>query len=75
MVPQHSKFKEVFDERVRSLIKDHYCKRVDCRLPHLWIVRLKHMSNGNEVVLAGYPADRKIMQWTNKILRHKEFVD
>ena len=75
MEHQRSKFEMVYEERVKSLLTDRYCCRVDTRLPHVWVSRFKHMSNGNEVVLKAYPADRKIMQWTNHVLRHSEFID
>lgn len=68
------KFSKVFDERVSSLLADNYCKRLDTRLPHFWIVRLKHMANGNEIVLRGYPNDGCIIQSTNNIVTHKETV-
>lgn len=69
------KFTKVFDERVSSLLADHYCKRVDTRLPHFWIVRLKHMANGNEIVIRGYPQDSMIVQTTNNVVTHKEIVE
>ena len=68
------KFSKVFDERVSSLLADNYCKRLDTRLPHFWIVRLKHMANGNEIVLRGYPNEGWIVQSTNNIVTHKETV-
>ena len=68
------KFSKVFDERVSSLLADNYCKRLDTRLPHFWIVRLKHMANGNEIVLRGYPNEGWIVQSTNNIITHKETV-
>ena len=68
------KFSKVFDERVSSLLADNYCKRLDTRLPHFWIVRLKHMANGNEIVLRGYPNEGWIIQSTNNIVTHKETV-
>lgn len=68
------KFSKVFDERVSSLLADGYCKRLDTRLPHFWIVRLKHMANGNEIVLRGYPNEGWIIQSTNNIVTHKETV-
>ena len=70
-----SKFTVVYEERVKSLLLDHYCCRVDTRLPNLWISRFKHMSNGNEIVLKGYPMDGKIMQWTNHVFKHQEIVE
>lgn len=70
-----SKFTKVFDERVSSLLADHYCKRLDTRLPHFWIVRLKHMANGNEIVIRGYPQDSMIVQTTNNVVTHKEIVE
>jgi hypothetical protein len=68
------KFSKVFDERVSGLLADGYCKRVDTRLPHFWIVRLKHMANGNEIVLRGYPQEGCIIQTTNNIVTHRETV-
>lgn len=65
---------KVFQARVDSLLKDGYCKRVDTRLPHLWLVRLKHMSNGNEILLKGYPSDGVISQQTNHTTTHYERI-
>lgn len=67
-------FTKVFNERIASLIKDRYCKRIDTRLPNLWFVRLKHMSNGNSIVLKAYPQDSVIYQYTNGICKHTEYV-
>lgn len=69
------KFTKVFEERISALLKDHYCKRVDSRLPHLWFVRLKHMSNGNTIVLRGYPHEGTIYQRTNNNIVHVETVE
>lgn len=68
------KFTNMFNERLSSLLADHYCKRLDTRLPHFWIVRLKHMSNGNEIVLRGYPQDGLLVQSTNNIVTHREHI-
>ena len=68
------KFTKVFEERIRSFLDDHYCKRFDCRLTNLWYVRLKHMSNGNTIVLLGYPFDGTITQLTNGIVTHQEHI-
>lgn len=68
------KFSKVFNERVSSLLADKYCKRLDTRLPHFWIVRLKHMANGNEIVLRGYPQDGVMVQTTNNIVTHRETI-
>lgn len=67
-------FTKVFNERIASLIKDRYCKRIDTRLPNLWFVRLKHMSNGNSIVLKAYPHDSVFYQYTNGICTHTEYV-
>lgn len=68
------KFTKVFEERLQSFLEDNYCKRVDCRLPNLWFVRLKHMSNGNTIVLRGYPLDGTITQLTNGVVAHQEHI-
>lgn len=73
--PHSDKFQQVFEERIKSLLEDHYCKRVDTRLPHFWIVRLKHMSNGNEIVMRGYPMDGILIQSTNNIVTHREIIE
>ncbi len=67
-----ARFSKVYDERVHSLLKDGYCKRVDTRLPHFWIVRMKHMSNGNEIHLLGFPDRGVISQMTNNVCTHYE---
>lgn len=69
-----SRFTKVFDERVNSLIADGYCKRVDARLPNVWVARFQHNSNGNKIVLKGYPLNGKICQWTNGRIVHIEFL-
>ena len=68
------KFTRVFNERVSGLLADGYCKRVDTRLSHFWFVRLKHMTNGNDIVLRGYPQEGCIIQTTNNIVTHRETV-
>ena len=68
------RFTKVFEERLRSFLADHYCKRVDSRMPNLWFVRLKHMSNGNTIILRGYPLDGTITQLTNGIVTHQEHI-
>ena len=72
--PHSDKFQQVFEERIKSLLEDHYYTRVDTRLPRSWIVRLKHMSNGNEILLRGYPYAKVIFQSTNNVLTHSEYV-
>ena len=69
-----AKFSKVFNERVSSLLADGYCKRVDTRLPTIWYVRLKHMANGNEIRLYGYPGRHLIRQVTNNIETHCETI-
>ena len=73
--PHSDKFQQVFEERIKSLLEDHYCKRVDTRLPYVWLVRLKHMSNGNEILLRGFPFSKDIYQYTNHVLTHSEHVE
>lgn len=70
-----SRFTKVFDERIEALLQDGYCKRFDTRLPSVWFVRLKHMSNGNEIVLRGYPMDGRLIQSTNNIVTHQETIE
>lgn len=63
------RFRQIFGERVRSLTEDGYQVRVSTDTPTLLFCRLKHMANGNEIILKGYPATLSITQRTNNILK------
>lgn len=63
------RFRQIFGERVHSLTEDGYQVRVSTDTPTLLFARLKHMSNGNEIILKGYPATLSITQRTNNILK------
>lgn len=65
-------FSKVFHERLSSLMEDGYCVRVKCHDKRIWFVRLKHMANGNTIILKGYPAKSTIEQYTNSICTYKE---
>lgn len=72
---QTQKLSNIFEERVRSLLDDHYCRRVFVKLPHVWIARLHHMSNGNDIVIKVDPNKHRITQWTNKVKTHDEYLN
>lgn len=63
------RFRQIFGERVHSLTEDGYQVRVSTDTPTLLFARLKHMSNGNEIILKGYPATLSITQRTNHVLK------
>lgn len=65
----HSKdvFTTTFQERLTSLLEDGYVVRVKCEDKRLMFVRLKHMGNGNTIILKGYPHERLITQYTNNV--------
>lgn len=63
------RFRQIFGERVHSLTEDGYQVRVSTDTPTLLFCRLKHMANGNEIILKGYPATLSITQRTNNILK------
>lgn len=65
-------YSKAFQERLKSLLECGYMVRVKSQSQVLWFARLKHMANGNEVVLKGYPSQKLIEQFTNHILVHKE---
>lgn len=65
-------FSITFQERLFSLLECRYMVRVRTQTNNLWYVRLKHMANGNEVVLKGYPKTRHLEQYTNHILVYQE---
>lgn len=69
---QTLRLSNAFEERVRSLLDDHYCLRVKSRLSNIWFARLHHMSNGNDIVIKAFPLENRITQFTNRILTHDE---
>ena len=56
-----------FHERVSGLIKDRYALRFCNRTPTLWLARLHHMANGNDIVIKAYPQRNEVVQLTNKV--------
>ena len=69
---QTLRLSNAFEERVRSLLDDHYCLRVKTRLSNIWIARLHHMANGNDIVIKAYPKQMILEQFTNKVCTHRE---
>lgn len=59
-----------YEERIRALVADGYCLRYDYRSPTLAMARLKHMANGNHVILKADYNCRKLTQHTNNVLRY-----
>lgn len=56
-----------FHERVSGLISDRYYLRFCNRTPTLWLARLRHMANGNDIIIKAYPQRNEIVQLTNKV--------
>ena len=69
---QKLRLSNAFEERVKSLLDDHYCLRVKTQLSNIWIARLHHMANGNDIVIKAYPLEQRIIQFTNRIITHDE---
>ena len=69
---QKLRLSNAFEERVKSLLDDHYCLRVKTRLSNIWIARLHHMANGNDIVIKAYPKQMILEQFTNKVCTHRE---
>lgn len=69
---QTLRLSNAFEERIRSLLDDHYCLRVKTRLSNIWIARLHHMANGNDIVIKAFPLEQRITQYTNRIITHDE---
>lgn len=65
-------YEKVFCERVRALTEDGYMVRVWTQSPSLWLVRLHHMCNGNDIILKCYPMEKKVMQLTNHVKVYEE---
>lgn len=74
MMQNHFKdvFAITFRERLSSFLESRYMIRVQSQNDSLWFVRLKHMANGNEIVLKGYPKTRRVEQYTNHVLVYQE---
>lgn len=68
----NSTFAKVFKERITSLLEDRYCLRVKSESTTIWYARLKHMANGNEITLMGYPRTGVIEQWTNHVKTYQQ---
>ena len=61
-------------ERMRSHISDGYVIRHASTLDNLYMCRLKHMSNGNEIVLTARLDYLTLTQRTNHIITfHNEY--
>lgn len=75
---EHQRFKKrvlnIFDQRKQSLVEDGYHTRFLHKGSELMMCRLKHMANGNEIILKAYPLTGVITQYTNHILTHYEQV-
>lgn len=56
-----------FHERVSGLICDRYCLRFCNRTPTLWLARLRHMANGNDIIIKAYPNTHEVVQVTNRV--------
>lgn len=57
-------------ERLRSHVQDGYVVRHETKMDTFYMVRLKHMSNGNEIVLKADFEHYSLSQKTNHILTH-----
>lgn len=62
----------VFQERFQSLLEDGYKVRINYMKADLWLVKLKHMANGNSITLKARIADYTIIQLTNNIEVYRE---
>ena len=74
MTVQSSKLQSVFDERISALVDDRYCVRVRSYTPTLFLARLHHMSNGNDIIIKAFPEVGRLQQYTKHIMTHDEIV-
>lgn len=56
-------------ERLGGFLKDGYCLRHATKTDKACIARLKHMCNGNEIILHVDLERRTFVQYTNKLLK------
>lgn len=70
------KTKAVANERLMSLVGDGYffCHLAELDNGNKCIVKLRHRSNGNNVVLVVDYRNRRITQSTNGKITHREIV-
>lgn len=62
-------FSIIFRERFISLLKDGYLLKVSTDTDTLWLRKLRHMTNGNEIILKAYPKTKCITQTTNGLMK------
>lgn len=55
----------VLEDRTRSFVNDGYIIRVMYSTPTLFVSRLRHRTNGNEITISGSPINNWYQQKTN----------
>lgn len=63
-----------FHQRVSDLIQDRYCLRFCNRTPTVWVARLHHMANGNDIVIKAYPGTNELVQLTNHVEVYRQTI-
>lgn len=61
-----------FTERISSLVADGFAVRHQTNCHEFLMVRLHHMSNGNDIILKADFRNSTLKQWTNQILTHSQ---
>lgn len=72
---REAKVKNIFGERVRSLLEDGYVVIVSIDSADLLFCKLRHRSNGNRIVLNASPRLGYITQRTNHITTFSAHYD
>ena len=62
-------------ERLRSHVQDGYAVRHETKMDTFYMVRLKHMSNGNEIVLKADFKNNSLSQKTNHIVTYYQVYE
>ena len=72
--PQQTQLSKIYCERVKSLIEDGYRLRHTANVGAIYVTRLHHMANGNDIIIIANYDKHELTQKTNHIVTHHETV-
>lgn len=72
--PQQTQLSKLYCERVKSLLEDGYRLRHTANVGAIYITRLHHMANGNDIIIRVDYNTNELTQKTNHIITHHETV-
>ena len=69
-----SRMQSIINERVRSLVNDGYRVITDGHTMQLHIIRLRHCSNGGDILITADYWHNHMTQKTNGTLTHEDYI-